>query len=567
MTTKGRFLALVLVPAIIFILCIVPSFVRQGAAAESDEPSRVTLDGAPGPTDGTTGDTPDAVHDLGSEASAPVSFSFSGGATQKIPIEVPPGRAGIAPNLALTYNSYQKNGWVGVGWDLDMGSIQRNTKKGLSYAATSTDFLASINGSTSELVPRGEEWGDGCYGSKIEGAFFRFYRNATTEGWEVTAKNGTVYYYGTTSNSRQAKDSNATFNSTFKWLLDKVKDLNGNTMTVTYDSSAEDGTPYLSRIDYTGHEGTGLQAANSVLFTTETRTDAPGYYNSFSPVQISKRLKTITAKVGNDVAVKYVLNYETSASSARSRLISLTRYGADQTSTLPVQRFTYQGGPGNFGADTTSLQRDYLSDSNYNRQFAVGDVNGDGRQDIVYIDTINRVHVILGTSSGFGTDTVWCTLPHPGFIQLADMNGDGRADLVCAVYGNYGYDHNYAFYVSISTGASFGTQTDWGVYYHLGSGESFRLGDVNGDGKADWVYVNAIGSGYLLLSTGTTFSLAYRAIRCLLLDQLHMGLAVLLHHSQVPTHRHERGRPRPISSSITLTDNTCMASTRVHISM
>lgn len=59
--------------------------------------------------------------------------SSTGAATYSVPIEVPPGRNGIAPNLTLRYNSYQKNGWIGVGWDLDMGAIQRSTKRGVNY--------------------------------------------------------------------------------------------------------------------------------------------------------------------------------------------------------------------------------------------------------------------------------------------------------------------------------------------------------------------------------------------------------------------------------------------------
>ena len=76
------------------------------------------------------GSTTDAS--LSSWALKPLQISpagNSGAATTSIPIEVPPGRKGMAPNLSLNYNSNSSNGWIGVGWGLDMGGIQRNTKR------------------------------------------------------------------------------------------------------------------------------------------------------------------------------------------------------------------------------------------------------------------------------------------------------------------------------------------------------------------------------------------------------------------------------------------------------
>src|SRR6266568_2613170 len=55
---------------------------------------------------------------------------FTGRFTYAVPIRVPPGRQGSEPSLALRYNSSAKNGWCGVGWDLDMGYIQRETRLG-----------------------------------------------------------------------------------------------------------------------------------------------------------------------------------------------------------------------------------------------------------------------------------------------------------------------------------------------------------------------------------------------------------------------------------------------------
>lgn len=66
---------------------------------------------------------------------APDSNLSTGAAGYSVPLATPPGRQGIAPNLSLTYNSYRQSGWIGPGFGLDIGSIQRSTKRGLNYTA------------------------------------------------------------------------------------------------------------------------------------------------------------------------------------------------------------------------------------------------------------------------------------------------------------------------------------------------------------------------------------------------------------------------------------------------
>ncbi len=430
--------------------------------------------------------------------SDPVS---TGAAAISIPIKVPPGRKGIAPNVSLTYSSGRGNGWVGVGWDLGLGAIQRSTKRGTNYA--SNDYVATINGSVSELVSR-PDWGSNCYGLKIEKGFSRYYLNQSTRGWEVTAKGGTKYFYGTADASRQRTLDGRTF----KWYLDKVEDVNGNYMTVTYFQDQGEFYPY--RIDYTGKTG-GVSPSNYVLFILETtnRTDVTWMFPGYIPVRTAKKLKEIQMFSNNSLAGKYVLDYVYSNNSQRSLLTQVTQYGSNG-SALPPTTFAWQ----HDGHNWSLMDGEFLHfgiDEGYTSAYAypmvVGDFNGDGKTDVGRVFN-DGVHVYL--SDGAGGWTAMPVLPHLGTnegfanagvfpMAIGDFNGDGRTDV-----GRVG---NAGVYIYLSDGT--GGWTAMPVLPHLGTNEGFAnagvypmaIGDFNGDGRTD---VGRVGNAgvHIYLSDG-----------------------------------------------------------------
>lgn len=131
---------------------------------------------------------------------------------------------------------------------------------------------------------------------------------------------------------------------------------------------------------------------------------------------------------------------------------------------------------------------------------AVADVNGDGRPDVLltgYNPANISVDLVVAWGNGDGTlnprTTVVSGLPG-SFVALADLNGDGKVDLVAGRTGA----------VSVATGngdGSFRATTDYPVLplqFPDVAGASVAVGDVNGDGIPDLVTA----SGTILFGDG-----------------------------------------------------------------
>ncbi|MFI7431833.1 FG-GAP repeat domain-containing protein, partial [Micromonospora sp. NPDC049836] len=116
---------------------------------------------------------------------------------------------------------------------------------------------------------------------------------------------------------------------------------------------------------------------------------------------------------------------------------------------------------------------------------STGDVNGDGRDDIVTFAHSNTgdVYVALSTGTSFTGGQKWHDWFAPGaeIAAVGDVNGDGRDDIV-----TFTHDAAADVYVALSTGSSFGPGVKWHEFFSI-AGEYPALGDVNGDGRDDLI--------------------------------------------------------------------------------
>ncbi len=470
---------------------------------------------------------------------------FTGRAQTSVPIFVPPGRKNVQPSLGLNYSSSGGNGWLGNGWGMDMGYIARDTKKGVPKYDSTDKYIFSYQGVNSELVLVAANE----YRAKDEALFLKFIYDSTNNKWVVTDKSGTQHTFGDASGNRQTNSL-----GTFKWALAKVKDTSGNYMSVSY--SADNGELYLSSVEYNGNEGQSFAHSHKVEFNLEDRDDDSFSYITGAKVSTIKRLNNIQVKVKDgsgtyQLARKYILAYEYSAATKRSRMISVTEYGKDGTTSLPATSFVYQDKDLSVDSmtDFTGVARPSAasSDGDYDYVRAVTttydtktdflDINGDAKNDRVMAASENTSwSVQLNNGNGsFAAVSTWGTLYKPTtdamwswvsksddqwqqMSDLADMNGDGRPDRVTAVSGNTNWK------VQLNNGSGFDTEVNWGPIQRMDSGNGtydfiryspvvnggvttrMDFFDINGDGLPDRV-MSKSGTNYwkVQLNTGSGF--------------------------------------------------------------
>jgi hypothetical protein len=217
--------------------------------------------------------------------SAPIADLFTGSMGLSVPIYVSPGRKGVQPKIQLEYHSDRGNGWLGMGWDLNVGAIERDTLFGLDYDADAYDLV--LNGRKQKLVRSA----DGYYHTKVEDNHLRIDEKQDThrDWWQVDDGLGMHYFFGEEASSRQDDGSNKRI---FKWCLDKVEDSNGNFILFLYDKQIDLGEIYLKQIEYTASRF-GLTANQSVRFLLEDRPDVADMYSTAFRVRAAHRLKSI----------------------------------------------------------------------------------------------------------------------------------------------------------------------------------------------------------------------------------------------------------------------------------
>jgi RHS repeat-associated protein len=228
------------------------------------------------------------------------SVSPSGSAQYAIPLMVPPGRGGMSPSLALTYDSGAGNGPFGVGFSLGAGSSITRCPRTLAEDAEVDGIdwdawdafcldgqrlgLIGVDLAKSALVFRTERESF----SRIEAVVPNGDFWAPPTLFRVWSRDGRVLDYEPVDALRTTVDPADGANLTHtpaaaRWILRQVADASGNTMTYEYDILQDPVDDYaveqrLSRIVYTDSPWDAKLPNRYVELVYEER---PGFDQSF----------------------------------------------------------------------------------------------------------------------------------------------------------------------------------------------------------------------------------------------------------------------------------------------
>lgn len=401
----------------------------------------------------TQGYAPTSITDIkaanpatGIMAMAPPSASQSGAATMSYPFNLPAGRKGMQPSLALQYSSEAQSGWVGYGWSLSIPSIDIETRWGVP--------LFDANSETESYLVMGEQLTDQAHRApdvarasnkqfypRIEGGFSKIIRQGDSPKnywWELTDKSGTKHFFGGRNNALdEASIVRNTDGNIVHWALTETRNVYDDFVHYSYVQTG--GMLYPAQITYTGQGTTpGLHRVEMVRFTDDeiTRRDITSN-GRLGFLQVNnQQLNEVRIYFRDELLRSYQLNYDEGVF-AKNMLAAITQKDADGNN-FNTHNFDYYNDVENglYGksekwnaGDDASLKSLFESSlfnsdmSAINGGYSSGSTSGGG--------------VMIGIGWGSakysvsaGVSLVYSKNKNTGMVTLMDINGDGLPDKV-----------------------------------------------------------------------------------------------------------------------------------------
>jgi RHS repeat-associated protein len=371
-----------------------------------------------GVDEGTTNLPSSGVQSLGDTFEPNLAM---GGASYKIPIDLPAGPGGAAPKLDLLYATSSGNGSFGLGWALSLPWIEG--ARPLPFAGDGERFIVS---GAERLVAAS----DGTYVPHIGDKLQRFMREG--DHWTTRTPELLAMRFGASAASRVSVTVGGV-ERTVRWLVDRITFASGMQVNVAYD--ADGAQRYVRELAW---------SVFRLVFVYETRPDPFSQYDVGFELRTTRRCARLELyhdrlPLGGLIRT-YALGYRqgdhTGVSLLETVQISGWREagGALREYALPPLRFGYS----DFALERGHIQRMASQGAPpplIGEAATLFDLRGTALPGVLALDGgtgtywENRGDGVFGPPQRLSSVPGGVSLADPG-VRFADLTGSGTADLI-----------------------------------------------------------------------------------------------------------------------------------------
>jgi RHS repeat-associated protein len=479
-----------------------------------------------------------------------VSVDNKGAANYAIELPLPPGRAGLQPSLALSYNSDGGNGPLGIGFDLSTGyphSITRGRSilardgivRGVNFDPNDKFYL---DGKRLLCVSGNYGEAGSTYRTEVDSfvTITAFGAGTHIDGFRLEGKDGLMLCFG-----KNVKDSagttvyvdadgfqqagDETTGQALAWALKWVEDRAGNYIEYRYDEPNSPptlgaGEHVLTSIHYTGNRARSLDPEFTVSLRHNASNNPSGLASDYQRpdggvTYLYGRKKVINARLDRieifakgdsftaTPARSFGLKYDAPSNHGFLRLTQITREdrAPNGVTTMPIASTTFHWGADPAPLGSFSTYEGWDMPVTQWQKWQNGDFNANGRADIL-VRKDNEWQIVSG--SGQGVSAVLTATPAgdaSGYEartsqyrlrKTGDFNGDGRTDLLLSVAGEGSTGGGWYIALAKNEGGFEApiriiANNDWGSGLQIdkvGNAASVVVADLDGDGLDEVLY-------------------------------------------------------------------------------